>query len=571
MFLIKEKRKNGINLCIVQSYRDPVTKVSKTKRIMNVGYLADLQKIYDDPVTHFQQVAKEMSEESSTETKPVYITLDPAKSLELDDNLVKNYGYTALSAIYHELKLDVFFRGRQRSLDIDYSLNSIVKLLVYGRILFPGSEKRTFDKKGQFFDKMVFALDDVYRSFTYLYRYRTQLQTWTHERICENYGRDTSQMYYYITNHYFEVGEQDRLLKGSGSSAAKENRSDPIIQMGLFVDKKGLPVSYEVYPRNTVNAPTLSPALKKVRQSSDVDKIIVVSDNAINSTEGLYSVISGGNGYIVSQNVRSADKEMKEYALNQQGYAAFGEECKIKSRIYTRKIRVAAANGSKKTITFNERQIVFHNAVFERWARAEREDVLQKARDLIAPPDKYGSGAVNGATKHIKNREYDNRPGNAQSGNRRLHLDEERLKEEMYDGYYIFLTSELDESVDDIINTFGGLWNIEDSFRLINNTFLARPTFVSRSEHIHAHFLTCFVSLLLTRILEMKIQKKYPLDRVLRSLKKCTCVHIEDNYYVQSYHDPVLDLIEKSIGVDFSKRYRTLCNIRENIGATKKR
>lgn len=156
MFLIKEKRKNGTNLCIVQSYRDPITKVSKTKRIMNVGYLEDLQKQYDDPIAHFQEVAKKMTEEYSTKTKPTYLTINPAKSLDQGVDLIKNYGYAALSALYHELKLDVFFRGRQRTLDIDFSLNSIMKLLVYGRILYPESEKQIYGKKIVFLTKWIF-------------------------------------------------------------------------------------------------------------------------------------------------------------------------------------------------------------------------------------------------------------------------------------------------------------------------------------------------------------------------------------------------------------------------------
>ncbi|WNX89763.1 hypothetical protein RVY71_05695 [Emergencia timonensis] len=213
MFLIKEKRKNGTNLCIVQSYRDPITKVSKTKRIMNVGYLEDLQKQYDDPIAHFQEVAKQMTEEYSTKTKPTYLTINPAKSLDQGVDLIKNYGYAALSALYHELKLDVFFRGRQRTVDIDYSLNSIMKLLVYGRILYPGSEKQIYGKKDRLFDKTDFTLDDLYHSFPYFHQYKNQLQSWIHDRICENYGKDTTQMYYYVTNHYFEVSEQDLLQK----------------------------------------------------------------------------------------------------------------------------------------------------------------------------------------------------------------------------------------------------------------------------------------------------------------------------------------------------------------------
>lgn len=569
MFLIKEKRKNGTNLCIVQSYRDPITKASKTKRIMNLGYLEDLQKEYEDPIAHFQQVAREMSEEAESDSKPVHIALDPTKSLEPGVDLIKNFGYTVLSVIYHELKLDSFLNGKQRGLDIDYSLNSIMKLLVYGGILFPGSIKQIYGIKEQFFDKMDFTLDDVYRSFTYLHRYKSQMQTWIHERISKVYGRDTSPMYYYVTKHYFENSEQSPPEKGDGN---KGHRTDPIVQMGLFVDKNGLPVSYELFPRNPADALILSPEIKRRAQDFNVGKVILVGDNGINSTDNLYHALSSGSGYLVAQNVRAAEKEIRDYILNQDGYTSFGEECKIKSRIHTRKIRVKTASGTMKTIAFQERQIVFYNKKYARCFMAEREDVLLKAKDLIAFPSKYNRTTAYEAAKYVKNVECDKKTGEILLGIQPLLLDQDRLKEEeKYDGYYLFITSELEEDVEDLINTYRGLWEIEESFKYINNTYRARPLFVSRLEHMHAHFLTCFVSLVLVRILEMKIKQKHPLDQVLQSLRKCNYIHIEGNNYIQSYYDEVLDFIGKEIGIDFSKRYGTLCNIRESIGATKKR
>lgn len=568
MFLIQEKRKNGTNLCIVQSYRDPVTKASKTKRIMNLGYLEDLKKQYDDPIAHFKQVAKEMSEEQRTESKPIHIALDPEKPLEPGIDLIKNFGYTALSALYHELKLDVFFRGRQRSLDLNYSLNSVMKLLVYGNILFPGSIKQIYESKGQFFDKMDFSLEDIYRSFTYFHRYKTQLQTWIHERICENYGRDKSQMYYYVTKHYFEAVEQDELRENKPS---KESRPDPIVQMGLFVDKKGLPVSYELVSRNPGDTLILSPEIKKRAQSLGAGRTILVGDNGTNSADSLYYVLANGGGYLVSQSIRGAEKEMKDYVLNQEGYTPFGEECKIKSRIYTRKIRITTADGKKKTVSFNEKQIVFYNKKYARCIMAEREDLLMKAKDLIAFPGKYNKATAYGAARYVQNIEYDKRTGEILQGKLPLHLDKESLiEEEKYDGYYLFLTSELDESVEELVEAYSGLWQIEEAFKYVNSTYRARPVFVSRIEHMHAHYLTCFISLVLTRILEMKIHKTYSLDRVLHSLRKCNCVHIEENHYIQSYFDAVLDLVGSSVGVDFSMRYGTLYQIKENLGSTKK-
>lgn len=569
MFLIKEKRKHGTNLCIVQSYRDPVTKVSKTKRVMNIGYLEDLQKQYDDPIAHFQDVAKKMSEEYSTETKPIHIALNPMKPLEPGIDLMKNFGYTALSALYHELKLDVFFRGRQRPLDIDYSLNSVMKLLVYGGLLFPGPIKQIYETRSQFFDRMEFSLNDIYRSFTYFHRYKTQLQTWIHERISENYGRDKRQMYYYVTKHYFEVSEQERRCK---TDAATEHRTDPIVQMGLFVDLNGLPVSYELFPRNAGDALILSPEIKKRAQDFGVGKVILVGDNGINNADNLYYVLSSGSGYIVCQSIRGAEKKVKDYVLNPEGYIPFGEECMIKSRIYSRTIRITTTSGRKKTLSFDEKQIVFYNKKYARCIRAEREDVLLKANDLIASPGKYTKATAYGVAKYVQNIEYDKHTGEILQGKQPLHLDKEGLKEEeKYDGYYLFLTSELNENDEDLISAYSRLWEIEESFKYNNSTYRARPVFVSRVEHMHAHYLTCFVSLVLTRILEMKIQTRYPLDHVLQSLRKCNYVHIEDNHYIQSYYDAVLEQVGKSIGIDFSKRYVTLNKIKENLGSTKKR
>ncbi|MEE0742146.1 MAG: IS1634 family transposase [Emergencia sp.] len=566
MFLIKEKRKHGTYLCIVQSYRDPDTKKTKKRRIKNIGYLEDLQKEYDDPIAYFQQVAKEMSEEYSIKKTPIPLALDPTKKLESEDNMVKNFGYAALSAVYYELKLDDFFRGRQRALDIHYSLNSVMKLLVYGRILFPGSEKQIYRKKDRFFDKMEFSLDDLYSSFPYLHRYKSQLQKWIHERICENYGRDTRKLYYYVTNHYFELDEQEL------QHASKEQRHDPTLQMGLFVDTNHLPVSYELFQRTPGDIPLLTPVFKKAREDYGVERVIVVVDNGVNSAHHLYRIAAGGNGYIVSQSIRSAEKEIKDYVLNPEGYVPLGNERRMKSRLCTRKIRITTAEGKKKTVCLKEKQIIFHDAVYARWAIAERENVLMKAKDLIASPGRYNKSSAYGVSNYIKNIEYDNKTGEIlqDKQSQSLALDEERLREEeSFDGYYMIYTSELEMPDAEVIYNYSDIWEIQDAFTFVNESFLAKPDFVLRSDHAPAHFSTCFIALTLTRILQMKTQWKYPLHRIVKSFKKCTCVRIEDNYYIQTYYDSVLATIGDSTGIDFEKKYRPLCQIKEQLKKNK--
>lgn len=566
MFLIKEKRKHGTHLCIVQSFRDPVTKVSKTRRIMNLGYVEELQKQHSDPVSHFQKVAKKMSEEYKQKSKPSLITIDPTKPLAPGDNFSKNFGYAVFSLLYHELKLDAFFKRIQKHLNIDYSLNSVIKLLVYGRILFPGSEKQMFEMKEQFFDKMNFSLNDVYHSFTCIPGYKFQIQSWINKHICENYVRENDKMYYYVTNHYFEIDEQSRSAK---EDVSNKYRLDPIVQMGLFTYSNGLPASYELLPSSKGDALTLlSPALKKARRDFVGNKVIIVTDNGSNRADNLPYLSLGGNGYIVTQNIRSADAEIKKFALNHNDYTRIDDDCKVKSRIYTRNICIKTSSGAKKNISFQEKQIVLYNEKWTRCARAEREDMLLKAKSLIASPNKYNKATAYGAGKYVKNIKYDPKTGEILQDKELLYLDEERLRdEEKYDGYYLFLTSQIDESDGFIIDTFNNLWEIEKSFKFVNSSFHSKPSSLSRGNHIHAHFLTCFIAFTLTCMLQMKSEKKYPLEEILKSLQKCNYIHIDEKHYMQSYYDSVLDFVGSTMGIDFSKRYQSLQDINANFNS----
>ncbi len=559
MFLIKEKRKNGTYLSIVQSYRDPVTKATKRKRIKNIGYLEDLEKEYDDPIAHFQQVAKEMSEEYAAETKPIQVALDQSKSLEPGIDLTKNLGYTALSALYHELKINVFFRGRQRDLDIDYNLNSIMKLLVYGNILYPGSIRHIYNRRNLFFDKMEFSLEDIYDSFRYLKQYKVQLQRWMYKYTLETYKCKTDKVYYYITKQYFEPELQ---------KLSSDRRTDPIVQLDLITDTRYIPLSYEVSSRAPSDILTVKASIAKRLREMKAKDIVLIGDNGINSPDNLYNLIAGGYGYIVQQSLRTAEKDIKDFVLKEQGYIHFGTCSKLKSRIITRTIKVTTPDGKKKNVQIKEKQIAFYNQKYARCVLSQREDMLLKANDLIAAPGTFD--AQSGSSKHAKTSAGD---CSAKLNNVKIpmRINEEQLKEEeKYDGYYFFLTSEIEEDDFVLLNAYSRLWETQSNFDYTNNIH-DLPKTLTRENHLHSHYLTHFVSLVITRILESKVDHKYSLDQLVKSLYKCTCVHIEDNNYVQCYFDTILDDIGQSIGVDFSKRYGTLCKIKENIAITKKK
>lgn len=564
MFLRKEKRKGRVYLSIVHGYREKDTGKVKQKTIKTIGYLDELEKDFSDPIAHFSQIAKNMTDEYNSVHKPITLTIDPNEKLNTNTDLVQNFGYAALSSIYHELQLNTFFQIKQRELNISFNLNSVAKLLFYGRIIFPSSKKGTFEQKHRIFDRTAFSLDDVYRSLTYLSRYEKDLQKWMHEKISAIYGRDTSLMYYDVTNYYFEIDQSDELRK---KGVSKEHRPDPIVQMGLFIDKNGLPVSYDLFSGNTNDVSTLRPALKNAKDNIGTGKVIVVADKGINSGDNLYYTLSGNNGYVVSLSIRGAAKEIKDYVLDDEGYINTGTEYKCKSRLYPRLIHVTMSSGKKKKVAVDEKQVVFYSDKYARRARAERETAIAKAKDLIASPGKYNRATAYGAAKYIQGINYDSETGEIIESKSSLHINEALIREEeKFDGYYMIVTSEMDKSDDEIIDIYRGLWRIEESFKITKSSLNARPVYVSREDHIHAHFLTCFVSLTLMRILEMKTGRKYCVNQIIESLRKCTYTHIEQNHYMLGYYDEVLEAVGKATNIDFSKKYRTLSEIKKITG-----
>ncbi|MBR0171637.1 MAG: hypothetical protein IJQ21_02485 [Lachnospiraceae bacterium] len=548
MFLIQEKRKRGTHLCIVQSYRDPVSKKTRKKRIRNLGYLEDLKQLYDDPVAYFTEEAQRMSREHSAGVSTSSIAVQTSKRLRTDTAYIKNYGYAALAAIYHSLKLDIFLRTKAREQDLGNNLHHIVKMYVYGAFIFPDTINRMYDKRSRLFEKTDFPLDEVFRSLSGLLRSKTQLQGWIHENVCHVYGRKRGQAYYYISNHYFEVPEQDRVrLDGS----QKGYRMDPIVRMGLFVDEARIPISYELLSDSAGKgeAFVIPPAVRHRAEKYGIEKITVVADTNFGSAMALYPIRAAGDDYIISPSIRDAGKEMKEYVIQNNGWKTYGDDCRIKSRISTKRIQVTNAAGKKESVSFEERQIVYYNPVHARWARAEREGTLLRVKDFLSSPGILGSASPFGLTQKTQRE-----------------IEAEMLEEEKYDGYYLILTNRLDDDDETIFGIYRDLWDIQSFCRMKDNTFEAHPKYFSRREIMQTHYLVCYIALILVRILEQKTEHRYALNQIIRSLKKCNCVYVEENYFVRTYFDEILDCIGKYTNIDFSKKYLTLGNIRKSLG-----
>lgn len=579
MNLKQSRRKDGrVYLSIEKAYRDQKGK-PRSKSILSLGWLDELQKQYDDPVAHFREVARQMTEEEQEQNK---LTL----SIEMDEKLVadgscrKNFGYAAILKIYHELELDRFFRNKARHEKFKYNTNSIMILLLVSRLLSPGSKKKAYEEKERYFERFNFTLPDVYRALTHFSDIAKEFQRYLHTQITEKYGRNTRIIYYDVTNFYFEIDEPDELRR---YGISKEGRRDPIVQMGLAMDADGIPLHYDLFPGNTVDKATFRPVIGEIRRNYGTGRIIAVADKGIITGDNIYYLQGkekgrNFNGYVFSFSVRGGTADFKEYVLSEEGYVGADghpvsqdSDFKMKSRVIARDISVTTKTGGKAKKTVYEKQVVFWGRKYAAKARAEREEVLRKSCDLVANPHKYLRATSHGAVKYVQNVKYDEKTGEILDLKDRPTLDLEKIaEEERYDGYYSIVTSELDMSDWEVIETYRGLWQIEETFRITKGVLETRPIYVSLEDHINAHFLTCFIALTILRILQKKIGNAYSAAKIVECLNAISCSHEQKNVYLFDYRSEISDAIGAALGIDFTKKRLRLGEIKKYLAQAKK-
>ncbi|MDD4494414.1 MAG: IS1634 family transposase, partial [Eubacteriales bacterium] len=379
MYLKKTPSGNGrIRLSIVDGYYDKAKKCSRQVTVESLGFLDELEKEYEDPISFFSARVEQLKEEKKQKKAPITFSFHDSDKIETDSTLRKNFGYTALSKIYHELGIHTFLTNRQRHTNDEYDADNIMKLLVYSRLLSPSSKKKTYENRNWFFEKDNYSLDDVYRCLTFLGKHQKNLQLWINNKIKEQYDRDTSLIYYDVTNYYFETDKMDDFKR---KGVSKEHKPNPIVQMGLFMDNKGLPITYELFPGNINDCLTYRPNFARIKKEYNLGRVITVADKGMTTGDNIWYTTQTPtkDGYVFSMSVRGADKELKQYVLNEEGYEWLGTEYKRKSRLYPRTILVTATSGKKMKKTMHEKQVIFYSLKYDKRAKAERAATLEKA------------------------------------------------------------------------------------------------------------------------------------------------------------------------------------------------
>jgi transposase len=516
------KKTGRTYLSIVHGYRE--NGKSRSKVIQSLGYLDELEKEHSDPIAHFTKVAQEMNEERLTEEK-ISLDFNLSEKLEIGDVNRKNYGHLIPSYIYHELEIDRFLDNARRNKQFKYNSEAIMRLLVYTRILYSGSKLNSFQLKDTLFDKYDVTDDDIYRCLDHFNDISESLQKQLHEQIIAKYNRKTDLVYYDVTNFYFETDCQDEIRRRGYS---KEGKKKPIVQMGLMMDNNGLPISYKMFPGNTHDSQTLLPCLTTLKKQFKIGRIITVADKGLNSGDNIAYPSALGDGYIYSKGIRGASAEFKEWILDESDYRHDPNSTfKIKSKLVPDSPiqitdSVHGKKKKKKTLQVEQKFIVFYSEKYAKRAKHKREEIIAKARMMIKYPSKYNAIMDKGAAGYIQNIKFDKETGEIKANIvGQLLLDEVRIKEEeKYDGYYALVTSELDMPDVDVMDRYKGLWKIEESFKISKSTLKTRPIWHELEHRINAHFLICFISLLIGRIIELRLGGKYTVAQITHTLKK---------------------------------------------------
>ena len=575
--------KNKLYLSFVEGYGDESGK-TKQKTIEKIGYLEDFKKIYDDPITHFKEIAKQRNSEEINE-----LVIKNLNTKIIDESHSrKNLGYIIPKRIYKELGIHEFLKEKSSKLKIEYNLQDIFELLVYSRILFPNSKLSTYNHKDLYFENYDFSEKNMYRSFDYLANYKDEILKLCWNNTKDLYNRDTSNTYYDTTNYYFEISynDEDKLdengnviekgLRKKGPS--KEHRKSPIIQMGLLMDNNGLPMYYDLFPGNESEKTQMRPTLKKTKAKFDIGKTVIVADRGQNTSDNTV-FIAGKNdddktnhdGYVYGQSIIGADEEFKNWAVDQEGFITdvIQDEdnnevyFKHKSRIFAKNVQIKKDNQRTVKYQIYQKQMVYYSQKYADKQRYERELAILKAKDLIENPGKYTQATSYGCTKYINNISFNKKTGEvADDSNLSLNLDKIKT-EEKFDGYYSIVTSEKHLSDKEIRDIYKGLWKIEETFKITKSELETRPVFVWTPESIETHFLSCFIALLIIRLLEQKTNRKFSNHYIIDSLKKYSSTKIEHDVYLQDFRNDVIKDLEKIFNIDLSHKYLTLSQIKK--------
>lgn len=501
------------------------------------------------------------------EKKPVRETYDISFK-EGDPDCIghnKIFANALIERIMEEIGVTTFIGKYKAQTNYEFDLMGFVRLLIYGRILNPASKIATVNQNDNYYSDIIKDVYEynVYDTLSFLYDYKDKLINWVNNRLISKFNRTTNVIYYDVTNFFFETEEPDEGeddLRKMGVS--KEHRKQPIVQMGLFMDEQGVPISIETFPGNTLDHLTLKSALDKSINNLNLSRFILVGDRGMYRGDNSYYLTNMNNGYIISKSIEKTAKEEKEWIYKQEGYNIVSKDFKYKSRVIKRKVTVG---DEKKDIT--EKVVVYFSKKFYDKQMHDNKSFLEFIDKLQKNPENFriSKSQSSALKKFLKKELLNDKTGeilNSKDLKALLDFDKINKYKESF-GYYQIVTSELDMDDKNIIDTYHGLSRIEDQFRVMKSDLETRPMYVRTKEHINSHILICLLSLIIIRIIQNKVinysnpkvNNKWSMglsgSRIQTALNKWTVSEITNGYYrFNDLNDKDLKLILDSFEIN---------------------
>ena len=569
-------------LYAIKGYRTDDGK-STTKVVEKFGTIEELREKMPgiDPVEWARERIAEMTAKEKEEDKKVIIEYDPRESIVKGGRRCYNGGYLFLQKIYYELGLDYISKkiAKKHKL-VKYDLNSILSMLVYTRILYPGSKRSSLEDGKKFFEQPGCTLGQVYRALSLLATEFNEIQADVYRRSLKLGNRNTGVVYYDLTNYFFEWEEEGGLVQ---YGHCKEGRPQPIVQMGLFMDREGFPLAMCIEPGNTAETSTLKPMEEILKDKFGLSKLVVCTDGGLSSYENRKNDSVGERSFITVQSLKKLKKYLQEWALDSKGWHIDGsdEEYDIstldskehyETLFYKERWDPTPMSTGE---TLEQRIIVTFSFKYREYLAYVRERQVTRAAALLAK----GQGATskkkspNDAKRFIKV-EHITRDGElAQIES--YSLNQEMIDQEArFDGFYALCT-DLEDTAPEIIRLNGGRWRVEALFRNMKTDFKARPVYVRRDDRIKAHFLTCFIALLLYKYLEKKVNrggKHFTTDEIVDTLRSMDFLSTGGEGYIPTYtRTDLTDHLHGSAGFRTDNQIVTKRKMRNVISLTKKR
>jgi transposase len=531
--------KNSESLYIQKSYKNNQGK-SSTTTVRKLGKLTDLCETLgmdrDGVIAWAKEQVRVETEKykAEKETNNVVITFKANEQMEYNQKKFFLGGYLFPQSIYYNLKLDYICKRIKSKHKFEYDLNAILSDLIYTRILEPNSKRSSFKTAQNFLEKPSYSLHDVYRSLSVLADECDFIQSEVYKNSLLTTKRSNKILYYDCTNYYFEIEQEDD-DKRYGKS--KEHRPNPIIQMGMFTDGDGIPLAFSLFPGNQNEQKSLKPLEQKVIRDFGCHKFIYCSDAGLASESIREFNNIGERSFIVTQSIKKLKKEEKEWALDTRGFRRLsdGKEIEDISKIDPEDKDVYYKEDPYTPKRIHQNLIVTYSSKYAMYQKTIREKQIERANKMLAEgKHKRTKKNPNDPARFISQIAVTNQ---GEVADKKIYaLDEEKIAEESrYDGLYALCTDLLDDDPKAIINVSEGRWQIEACFRNLKTDFQARPVYVRTEQSITSHFLVCFLALLIYKLLEKKLNKKYTCDEILDTLKAINFADIQEQGYMPLY------------------------------------